>query len=85
MLRQAGFAGNPVARGSGSRNCCSRVNGGETGITGWAQVNYGYAATIEEMGIKLEYDLYYIKHRNLLLDLVILIRTVGTVVGLRGQ
>ncbi len=55
------------------------------GITGWAQVNFGYAATVEDTGIKLEYDLYYIKHRNLGLDLLILLRTIGTVVGLKGQ
>lgn len=55
------------------------------GLTGWAQVNFGYASDAAANAVKLEYDLYYIKHRNLLLDLVILIRTVGTVVGLRGQ
>jgi lipopolysaccharide/colanic/teichoic acid biosynthesis glycosyltransferase len=55
------------------------------GITGWAQVNFGYAATVEDTAIKLEYDLYYIKHRNILMDMVILLRTVGTVIGLRGQ
>lgn len=55
------------------------------GITGWAQVNFHYAATVEETAIKLEYDLYYIKHRKLLLDIIILLRTVGTVVGFRGQ
>jgi exopolysaccharide biosynthesis polyprenyl glycosylphosphotransferase len=55
------------------------------GITGWAQVNYGYASTVEETGVKLEYDLYYIKHRTLLLDFIIVLRTVGTVVGFRGQ
>lgn len=55
------------------------------GFTGWAQVNQNYAATVEESGIKLEYDLYYIKHRNLLLDLLILIRTAGAVLGLKGQ
>ena len=55
------------------------------GITGWAQVNFGYAATIEDTAVKLEYDLYYIKHRNLIMDLVILLRTVGSVVGFRGQ
>lgn len=55
------------------------------GITGWAQVNFGYASSIEEMIQKLEYDLYYIKHRSVLLDLMILLRTVGTVIGLRGQ
>ena len=54
------------------------------GITGWAQVNFGYASTVEDTAVKLEYDLYYIKHRNLLLDLVILLRTVGTVIGFRG-
>jgi exopolysaccharide biosynthesis polyprenyl glycosylphosphotransferase len=55
------------------------------GITGWAQVNYGYASTVEETAVKLEYDLYYIKHRSLMLDFVIALRTVGTVVGFRGQ
>ncbi len=55
------------------------------GLTGWAQVNFGYASTVEDTAIKLEYDLYYIKHRNLLLDLVIMLRTVGTVVGFRGM
>jgi lipopolysaccharide/colanic/teichoic acid biosynthesis glycosyltransferase len=55
------------------------------GITGWAQVNYGYAATIEETVVKLEYDLYYIKNRNLLLDFIILLRTPSTVFGFRGQ
>ncbi|MEI8131203.1 MAG: sugar transferase [Leptolinea sp.] len=55
------------------------------GLTGWAQVNYGYASTIEHTIVKLEYDLYYIKHRNLLLDILIILRTVGAVFGLRGQ
>jgi lipopolysaccharide/colanic/teichoic acid biosynthesis glycosyltransferase len=55
------------------------------GITGWAQVNFGYAATIEETMIKLEYDLYYIKHRNLWMDIIILARTPGTMFGMRGQ
>jgi len=55
------------------------------GLTGWAQVNYGYASTINHTIIKLEYDLYYIKHRNLLLDFLIILRTVGAVFGLRGQ
>ena len=55
------------------------------GATGWAQVNFGYAATVEETRIKLEYDLYYIKHQNLLLDVSIILRTIGAVFGLRGQ
>lgn len=55
------------------------------GITGWAQINYGYAGTVDETAIKLEYDLYYIEHRNLFLDISIIMRTVGTVLGFKGQ
>jgi len=55
------------------------------GITGWAQVNYSYYATVEEMAIKLEYDLYYIKHRNLFMDLNILFKTIGQVLHFRGR
>jgi len=55
------------------------------GITGWAQVNFGYASTIDETKIKLEYDLYYIKHRNLLMDIIILLRTPWTIFGFRGR
>jgi exopolysaccharide biosynthesis polyprenyl glycosylphosphotransferase len=54
------------------------------GITGWAQVNQRYASTVEDTAVKLEYDLYYIKHRNLLLDMNIAIRTIGAVLGFRG-
>jgi exopolysaccharide biosynthesis polyprenyl glycosylphosphotransferase len=54
------------------------------GVTGWAQINYRYAANVRESAIKLEYDLYYIKNRNLLLDILILIRTLGAVFGFRG-
>jgi exopolysaccharide biosynthesis polyprenyl glycosylphosphotransferase len=55
------------------------------GVTGWAQVNYRYASNMEETAIKLEYDLYYIKHRNILLDLTIIIRTITTVLRYIGQ
>jgi lipopolysaccharide/colanic/teichoic acid biosynthesis glycosyltransferase len=55
------------------------------GITGWAQINYGYAATVEETAVKLEYDLYYIEHRTLFMDISIILRTVWTVFGLKGQ
>jgi exopolysaccharide biosynthesis polyprenyl glycosylphosphotransferase len=55
------------------------------GITGWAQVNFGYAGNVEETIIKLEYDLYYIKHRNILLDILTIIRTPGTMFGMQGQ
>lgn len=55
------------------------------GLTGWAQVNYGYASTIEENSIKLEHDLYYIKHRDLMMDLSIMLLTISSVIGLRGR
>jgi exopolysaccharide biosynthesis polyprenyl glycosylphosphotransferase len=54
------------------------------GLTGWAQTNYKYAATIEEQAKKLSYDLYYIKNRSLLLDLQIILRTFETVVFRKG-
>lgn len=50
------------------------------GLTGWAQVNYPYASSIKDSGEKLEYDLYYISHMNLLLDLRILLKTAKTIV-----
>lgn len=55
------------------------------GLTGWAQVNYGYALGTAQTADKLEYDLYYIKNRNLLLDISIVLRTVGTVIGFKGN
>ncbi len=55
------------------------------GITGWAQINFGYASNVEETTIKLEYDLYYIKNRNLIMDLIILLRTPATGFRLRGR
>jgi len=55
------------------------------GITGWAQVNYGYTATVDETIVKLEYDLFYIMNRNLLMDIAILLRTPTTIFGLKGR
>ncbi len=55
------------------------------GLTGWAQINQRYASNTSENAVKLEYDLYYIKHRSLTLDFTIILRTVGAVVGFRGQ
>jgi exopolysaccharide biosynthesis polyprenyl glycosylphosphotransferase len=52
------------------------------GITGWAQVQYPYAATLEESVAKLEYDLYYIRHFGPLLDISIALRTVSILLGL---
>ena len=54
------------------------------GLTGWAQVEYPYASTKEEQYIKLRYDLYYIKERNLLLDFKIIIKTISTILFFRG-
>lgn len=50
------------------------------GITGWAQVNQGYVADIGEIKQKLEYDLYYIKHLSIPLDLLVLFKTLRTVI-----
>lgn len=55
------------------------------GITGWAQINYGYASGVEQNAIKLEYDLYYIKRRSLLLDISILFKTAHSVFFLQGR
>ena len=55
------------------------------GLTGWAQINYGYVATVTDTVIKIEYDLYYIKHRTLVMDFNIILRTVGTVLRQSGR
>lgn len=55
------------------------------GLTGWAQINYGYVASVTETAVKLEYDLYYIKHRTLMMDIQIVLRTLGTVVRGAGR
>ncbi len=49
------------------------------GLTGWAQINYRYGASVEDARTKLEYDLYYVKNMSLFLDLKIILRTVGVV------
>ena len=54
------------------------------GLTGWAQVCYPYGASVEDAREKLEYDLYYLKHQSLFMDLLILGRTLSTVVARRG-
>lgn len=55
------------------------------GLTGWAQVNYSYGETINDSLIKLQYDLYYIKHRSIFLDINIIFKTISTVLFYRGQ
>lgn len=54
------------------------------GLTGWAQVKFPYAGTLEDNLKKLQYDLYYIKHRSLLTDIAILLKTIGIVLRRQG-
>jgi lipopolysaccharide/colanic/teichoic acid biosynthesis glycosyltransferase len=54
------------------------------GITGWAQVMYPYGANVEDARQKLMYDLYYIKHWSLWLELKTIWKTVMVVLGKRG-
>lgn len=55
------------------------------GLTGWAQVRFRYGASVEDALEKLQYDLYYIKHRSITLDAHIWIHTMITVMGLAGR
>ena len=55
------------------------------GITGWAQVNYPYGASIEDAKKKLAYDLYYVKNNDLLLDFAILVQTVRVIFFAHGS
>jgi exopolysaccharide biosynthesis polyprenyl glycosylphosphotransferase len=54
------------------------------GLTGWAQVRYGYGADDEDALVKLQYDLYYIRHQSLALDMSIIVRTAGKVLRMSG-
>lgn len=54
------------------------------GITGWAQVNFPYGASVEDAREKLSYDLYYVKNRSLLLDLLILVSTIRVILFREG-
>ncbi|SHI58994.1 sugar transferase [Algibacter luteus] len=55
------------------------------GLTGWAQVKTRYASSIDDSLLKLQYDLYYIKHRGFFLDMNIMIKTLSTIIFFRGQ
>ena len=55
------------------------------GVTGWAQVNAKYGSSEEDALEKLQYDLYYIKHRSLFLDISIVVKTLSTIIFYRGQ
>jgi len=55
------------------------------GMAGWGLIKYGYADSIEDALEKVQYDLYYIKHQSIYLDLLILARTIGAMVTFRGR
>ena len=54
------------------------------GLTGWAQVKASYASSEADTLVKFQYDLYYLRHRSVYLDLLIVLKTVGVVLGFRG-
>ncbi|HUT22529.1 MAG TPA: exopolysaccharide biosynthesis polyprenyl glycosylphosphotransferase [Candidatus Bipolaricaulota bacterium] len=55
------------------------------GVTGWAQINYPYCATLEEHQYKLRYDLYYLKHKSFIFDIKIIIKTLNDVLFSKGR
>lgn len=55
------------------------------GLTGWAQVMYPYGSSVEDALHKLEYDLYYIKHQGIIMDILIIFKTIKTVAWGRGR
>jgi exopolysaccharide biosynthesis polyprenyl glycosylphosphotransferase len=55
------------------------------GLTGWAQVNTEYGDSVDDAVTKLEYDLYYVRHRSFWFDIGILVRTAGRMLGWKGR
>ncbi len=55
------------------------------GMAGWGLVRYGYADSIEDAMEKVQYDLYYIKHKSIYLDLLILAKTIGAMISFKGR
>jgi lipopolysaccharide/colanic/teichoic acid biosynthesis glycosyltransferase len=55
------------------------------GLTGWAQINFGYGSSESDALEKLQYDLYYIKHRSIALELSILLKTASTILRFEGR
>jgi lipopolysaccharide/colanic/teichoic acid biosynthesis glycosyltransferase len=56
----------------------------KAGVTGWAQINYPYGASVDDARSKLSYDLYYVKNFSILFDLVILLQTLRVVLWPSG-
>ena len=59
-------------------------HGVKPGLTGWAQVNYPYGASVEDARRKLSYDLYYVRHQSFLLDMIIFFSTVRVILFQEG-
>jgi lipopolysaccharide/colanic/teichoic acid biosynthesis glycosyltransferase len=55
------------------------------GITGWAQIHVPYGSSVGDAHLKLEYDLYYVKHAGFLLDIVTLLRTIPVMIKMEGK
>jgi len=55
------------------------------GLTGWAQINFPYAGDTEQNLKKLQYDIFYVKNRSLLLDITIILKTMNTILRFRGR
>jgi len=55
------------------------------GMAGWGLVQQGYAGSEQDVLVRLQYDLYYIKHQSLALDLVILLKTIAHALAFRGR
>ena len=62
----------------------SARHGVKPGISGWAQLNYPYGASIEDAREKLQYDLYYIKNYSVFLDLTVMIQTARVILWPQG-
>ncbi len=75
---------NFVEQLAGAIPCYRQRHAVKPGLTGWAQVSYPYGASVEDAKSKLSYDLYYIKNRNLLFDLMILLSTVRVILFQEG-
>jgi len=55
------------------------------GLTGWAQVRFRYGDSVDDARVKLEYDLYYVRHASFYLDALIVLKTIGVVLKLQGK
>ena len=55
------------------------------GITGWAQVHYKYGNTLQDSLKKLQYDAYYVRHWTVMMDVYVVLRTFGVMIGSKGQ